>query len=223
MPDPVYAWIADLRASRAVEDRPGLAHRLGEALQHLGLVGGDAWLAPPRTVKGIDEISGLLRTPAPAFDALVHLHLSLWPLQFRVGLGEGDVDVARRTGDAGAMDGSAFHRAAAALDRAGDQDLPFAIARADDAPTAVTVAAEALAALHVTWTGRWTARQTAAALAYRDLGHQRDAARRLGVSQPAVSRHLRAAAHDELVRAEAALRGLLPRCFAAEPRRGADA
>lgn len=133
------------------------------------------------------------------------LNEDVWPLRFRVAIGYGLVDVSERSTNAGDMDGPAFHAAADALLRAKDQGLPFALSISGWS-VADCGLAEELARLHVTLMEDWTDARVKIVAAYRELGRQADVARRLGVTQQAVSAALGKAHFHELVAAEDALR-----------------
>jgi hypothetical protein len=133
------------------------------------------------------------------------LNEEIWPLRFRVAISHGLVDVSENSTNAGDMDGPAFHAAADALLRAKDQDLTFAMSISEWS-VADCALAEELARLHSTLMGDWTGARAKIVASYRRLGRQADVAKRLGVTQQAVSAALRKAHLHELVAAEDALR-----------------
>lgn len=195
---PCWVLVADLVGSRRVADRAGLARRLEQSLRELpGRTGADAWIAPLTSVRGIDELSAVLRRPGPAVAAKLLLDVALWPHRFRFALARGDLDVGLDSGRAEAMDGPAFHRAADALERVRAERRTLALA-VDSWPEEVARAVEAAVALHDAVVDTWTqkrARVVDAALRLRERrgegrGLQSALALELGVKQPTISQHL---------------------------------
>lgn len=202
--DNVYALSLDLVQSRRVQDRKGFGAHLEKTLSEMGRRFAASWMAPPVTARGIDEVSAAMSTPTAVFDFLVALNLAVWPQRFRMGLGIGIVDVGLE-GDAADLDGPGFHHAAEAVRRAAREGIPFAIeggARGRDQTGVV----EAAALLHGRVMGGWHPAMHAAVVAYRDLQTQAKAARRLRLTQQAVSQALDRAQHDDLTRTEDAVR-----------------
>jgi hypothetical protein len=199
---------ADLIASRRAPERPALARHLRAALRGLETRFASEWRAPLTLTRGIDELSGVLLRARCAFDIAVALNQAVWPQRFRFVVASGEIDVGGGRRDASAMDGAGFHLAADAMARARAQELPLALAL-PSAPEPARRMAEGLARLHDAILRGWTASQAEAAAAYRRTGTQSKAARRLGVTQQAVSQALRTARLAELLQAEEALRAWL--------------
>jgi hypothetical protein len=204
----VYALVADLAASRRVEDRPGLSRLIEAVLRREAKT--VHWSAPPVTTRGLDEISAIVRKPEHAFDFIVTLNLTVWPHRFRFALASGALDVSVRARDAAAADGEAFHRTAEALARAKRDDLTLAIAipeLADDRRALI----ETLARLHSTLLASAPPAAIEALRAQRSLGGatQTRLAARLGQTQQSVSAALRRANARDLAAAEDAIRSAL--------------
>lgn len=218
--------LADLVASRGARDRARLSGLIHGAIEAANAALGDALAVPMTLTKGIDELSAVVSDAGRAFDACVELNLALRRLgldgqagqpakRFRFAVAWGEIDVwPRGTRDAGELDGSAFHEAAAALARAKRRDLPFAIAVPDASGAAIeraTAIVEVTAAMHQAILDGWTKTETVTALAARTFTEftQADLASELGVSQQAVSATLRRAKEATLRSAEQAIAGML--------------
>ncbi|HYC77902.1 MAG TPA: helix-turn-helix domain-containing protein [Planctomycetota bacterium] len=208
-PRPSYVLVADLAASRVATGRAGLSRTI-EATLRRAARDANAWSAPPVTVKGLDEISAIVRRPGRVFDFAVALNLAVWPRRFRFALAAGEVDVAPSGRDAGAADGEAFHRAADALERAKAADAPFVVAAPGLAGDRATLI-EALARLHGVLLADVPAGATPVLRALRAAPDATQArlARDLGMTQQAVSAALGRARASDLDLAEAALRAAL--------------
>lgn len=199
-----YALIADLVNSRRVKDRQGLARRLQAALQALRSSFAEEWLVPITNAKGIDELSAALVRPDSAFDIAVSLNEQVWPEKFRWALGAGEIDIGLETGDAGDLDGTAFHRAADALRRAKAQKSLFALAVPGlDKGSATLIEAAALA--HSECMERWSERQREVVRAARMHQTQQAVAEQFGVSAQTVSQSLLRAGFGTMRRIEEAI------------------
>jgi len=133
------------------------------------------------------------------------LNAALHPARFRAALASGTVDVAAQSRDAASMDGPAFHRAADALAQARRGGLSFAIA-IEGAPQEVVHLVQAAARLHEAISSSWTAREAEAVHVYRLEGTQAAVARKLRITQQAVSDALLRARLSDLTFAEEAIR-----------------
>lgn len=197
--EPAYVLLADLASSRRVSDRTEVGNRVEAAIASINRAHADCWRAPLVTTKGFDELSGVLIGPGPAFDIAVGVNEAVWPLRFRWSLGIGRIDYAAESVDAGAMDGTAFHAAAAGVQRAERLGLFFAI-EGVGAPDHELV--ESAAALHALTVSRWSKALPEVVRLARSGRNQQEIAERLGVTQQAVSASLRRAGFDELVACE---------------------
>lgn len=189
----VFALSADMIGSRLVEDRPALRLKIAKSvLPRLVHRHENAWLAPLKFTRGLDEMSAVLRTPVPIMDIVAFLGTELWPVSFRFGVGVGTLDVGLRTGDAARMDGPAFHNAARALSTARDANLPLAFEWAG-VPEVDLRLLEATVRAYRSITAGWTRAASKAVLANRQHSTQKVAAEHLGVSPQAMSKALQRA------------------------------
>jgi len=203
-----HVLVGDLIESRRAPARRELAVKVEVALAGLRERFAGAWRAPMVTTRGLDEASSVLADPSVALDVAFAVNLELWPQRFRFALGAGGIDVRLGTGDAAAMDGAAFHHAAAGLARIEKTGGVFAVEGAGIERVSGAVV-EAAAHLVGTLMSGWTETEAHAVRAYRDAGTQAGAAERLGVSQPTVSAALKRAHHSEIELALGAVRGWL--------------
>ena len=199
-----YALIADLEDSRLVEDRRGLAAKLEDALTELAGLYADDWLAPIASSKGIDELSSALVRPDRAFEIAVAMNERVWPERFRWALGAGTIDIGLETGDATALDGTAFHRAADALRRARDSRLLFTVSL-DGVGSGSLGLIEAAAQAHSEFMADWKHRQHDFVRAARAQPVQLEIARAFAVTPQTVSQSLKRARFDTMVRIEHAI------------------
>ncbi|HEY3757354.1 MAG TPA: SatD family protein [Opitutaceae bacterium] len=206
-----YALIADMVGSRRAGDHRQVHRQVERALEDINRHFAQSLWAPVGLTKGVDELSAALITGAPAYDLACRLNLLIHPLRFRFAVGWGEVFSLKSNGGPGALDGSAYHAAAAALERARQERIPLALSgyHGDVAPRARAV--EALAALHTTLRDEWS--PVEAAIAQAMQAHpdatQSELARRTRRTQQAVSRATVRGNFKVLARAEASIREML--------------
>ncbi|MEM9380256.1 MAG: SatD family protein [Planctomycetota bacterium] len=201
---PYVALIADLVASRALDDRAAVQERLRASLAAWSRRLARSTVAPLALTAG-DEFEGLFHDPGPVFDVVRGVTDDLGPVRIRFGLGLGALATAvpsdRRRRRVAELDGPAFHAARDALDRASDRGLWMAFSGWGDAQDGVL---EGLGELLGVLRDQWTEKQARTVLAARDAP-QKDVAAAFGVSPSVVSESLKAARFEAVLRAEDAL------------------
>jgi hypothetical protein len=118
--------LADLVDSRSVESRVEFSHTLRRALDALLTDRNPNILAPMQVLKGIDELGMVASTPGCVIEQSFRLNMAVWPQSYRFGVSAGGIDIGWPGSDLSAMDGSAFHRASAAVLRSRADKLPYA-------------------------------------------------------------------------------------------------
>ena len=156
-------------------------------------------MAGPSILKGIDEIGAVLLSVAPAYRIITGLIGALEPEEMRFALAAGDVDVGRTTGSVSLMDGSAFHRAAEAMEGLKRSKLLFAMSVGDPVLDAAIVGQVNL--LTIVKSVR-TGRQAEVIAEFEKMGSQEQTASALGVSQQSVSDVLRRSHYLQVRRLE---------------------
>ena len=148
---------------------------------------------------GETQVSAVVGDATRAFDFAIALQESAWPIPLRVAM----VSVGHREGPAADRTGRA--RVLEALTEAEKTRTPFffQFPGRSDSETAL---AQAAAFLHATLMAEWTTTRAKAVRTYRELGRQREVAKKLHVSQQAVSQMLRGARLLEMAELESAMR-----------------
>jgi len=192
--------------SRRVVDRGDHAEQLARALAEPAR--DLAVLVGLQVLKGIDEVGAVVTRPGTGVMLGLSLNRAVWPNRFRYALAAGPIDIGFPGKDLSLMDGAAFHRAAAALDRARAEGLPLALHDSvGDGPAggAVRGLAESALALHGSVMSSWKPATARAALTWwamrerrlvdGDAAHptQANVAKRLGLDQSTISRQLASA------------------------------
>lgn len=202
------AIVGDMEDSRGAPNRASFSKTLERELRGVNArFAEDIW-APLVTVRGLDEISGVLKRPDRSFEVCACVNERIWPRRFRWGIGRGTIDVGMRTRDAGAMDGAAFHAAAEALTRAEDEKTLYAITSGSAAEGAdgAWALAQASMRLYAEIVARWTPTVPRVAAALRDAPSQVEAARALKMKPQHISQIVRRGSITELHEFENAVR-----------------
>lgn len=156
-------------------------------------------VAEPFALAGQDRVDGALADPAQAPLCISVLRESIAPLQLRVGIGVGTVDHLR---DATATDRDAYSMARRALQLAARD---HGLSRYLGAGEAGDVLLGALCRLVDPLIRARTQKQWEAIAAYRELGHQRDVAQKLGVTRQSVGDRLTAGHRRAVEEADVAI------------------
>lgn len=198
--------VGDVVGSRSVEDRDRLRERLLDGLDRTNEALGDRLLAPFATLKGVDELGGVLDGPAGIDRAIMEIVEAIHPTEIRIAVAIGEIDVGVETGAIASMDGPAFHAADERLGALADAGRNVAIAGVDG-PLATAV--EDLLDLVVHYRSTWTDRQAEVVSAYRTTESVSAVADRLDVTPQTVSRTLQRASGRRLLAIERDLESLV--------------
>jgi hypothetical protein len=193
--------VGDLVRSRRDSDRKRLARVIPLALSHANRVFSGEFHAPLVQTQGIDAVSGVLKRPSMSYKICRGVNERILPNAFRFAVACGRLDVGLGSRDAAKIDGPAFHVAADLVERAKQQNLYYAFALGDESGELETLLTVLASVIHIA-RGTWTTRQRRVVKLYEELGTQKAVARKLGITQQAVSDALVKSSHKELVRAE---------------------
>jgi hypothetical protein len=144
--------------------------------------------APIKLTKGIDEMSGVLQSPKPAYQICRAINDDLYPHRFRFVVVRGHLDIGIKSGDASLMDGPAFHLASKLLGEAKQRKYIYFFdmglsKKQESINEWLTVTAN----LAETIVSQRSRRQREIVALYDELGVQEEVAGRLGITQQAVS------------------------------------
>ena len=219
------ALIGDLVASRLHADRAGVQAALGALLADLNRELGPTVLAAPLALTAGDEIQALFRklpraAPRPrahrAVEALQRItdELATFEQPVVFGLGLGVISTGPlppppgQAESAAVLDGSCFHRAREALERAQKSRGWVACS---GFPSDFNIMLDGLFEVMGALRSGWTAKQRSYALDMRRLERQKDLAELHHVSPSVVSESLKAASFEAILHGEEAARLLLAR------------
>jgi hypothetical protein len=183
--------IAVIRAAVSGAGDAEVSRRLRPALERLNQLFAPA-VAEPFSASGAGRVDGALSDPAQAPLCISVLRESLAPLQLQVGVGIGTAEPGH---DVHAVAGHALQRAV----------LDDSLCRYMGTGDAGDVLLGALCRLVDPLIRARTQKQWEAVAAYRELGHQRDVAARLGVTRQSVGDRLTAGHRRAVEEADAAI------------------
>ena len=179
---------ADVRRSREIADRRALQETILHLLEEVNGQQKERLVVPFSITLG-DEWQGVLRDVAAGFAVAHRFVEELHPFRLSVGVGFGGIDteIFPRSAE---MDGQAFHRSRAALDRAKarGQDVLFSLG-SEPHDLILNAACRLMQLVREDWT---TAQFQKVTL-FKRLGTESGVARALGVSQQSINKTLRAA------------------------------
>jgi predicted DNA-binding protein YlxM (UPF0122 family) len=197
--------VGDVVDSRESDRREGLERDLTEGLDSVNNAFQEDIVADFVRLKGVDEIAGVLRTPANAYGVIRSITEQIHPVSIRFAVVFGAVDIAPNSSDVATMDGSAFHRADELLSRIETQDRLVGIdihttgvdsgrrsdgRREEDNSLLCDLLADHLDLIQL-WKSRWTERQVELVRAYRSYDSVVAVADEVGVTPQTVSESLR--------------------------------
>ncbi len=183
MPPTRYcAIIGDIRHSRLLPRRGAVQKRFAGSIEKINREFRKE-IASSLLITLGDEFQGLLISPAESYRLVRRFQELMDPVLFSFGVGVGTLSTPLEKRAVG-MDGEAFHRARAALEKArkGRRELLYSF----DSP-ALDLVNALIGLLDDRW-GRLTDRQKEIRRLLLELPGQQAVARRLRISQPAVSR-----------------------------------
>ena len=185
------AVIADIVRSRTITDRGAFQKRLARAITSINKTFAQA-IASRFVLTVGDEFQGLLHSEDQIVPILASLRSAIHPVELRFGIGVGRISTPLRP-EALGMDGTCFHNARGALERAEKRGTPVEV-EAGERQETFSIYALLYGALR----GLWTQRQRQVIdLAMSGMKGKRIASR-LGISPPAVTQHLGAARWKEI-------------------------
>lgn len=185
--------IADLVASRRLPARAQFQRRLKTVLQGVNARAGRA-LASPYTLTLGDEFQAVYRDAATVFADLMSIQAQIAPVQARFALATGPLATTVNAAQAIGMDGPAFHRARALLERLKDERRLFGV-QTTDAPD-WTLPGGALAVLSGITEG-WLPKRFEVFAGLLAGAGRPELAKKTGITVRAVNKNIRAADLDE--------------------------
>ena len=180
--------IGDMVRSKAQRDRHSLQRSFNEVLREAQKKYGKTFISPLTLTIG-DEFQAVLEGSDDLFSLFTFIETRLGSVHFRYGLGLGGIDTDINSQQAIGMDGPAFHRARAAIERARQEERRFCF------QSGHTGQEERINTL-LSWVDyaikRWNTQRKKIFFYHCEKYAQKEIAARLNISQPAVSQNITA-------------------------------
>lgn len=191
--------IGDLVESRQIEDRAEAQRELRRLLEEKNQKYGESSFAPLQLVRG-DEFEGGFTDGAVPYQVFMEVARALHPIRLRGGIGFGAVDTDFGPSVTG-MDGTAFHRAREAIEKAQENRTDLAVKSGEESADKVI---NTILSLLFVLKEDWTKRQLEIINYYRERNDSthKSVADHFGISQPAVSRIFERAQFEVILEAE---------------------
>lgn len=181
--------IGDVVGSRSVADREGLRERLQRGIERTNGHLEDRLVAPFTTLKGVDEVGGVLTDPGAAYRPLREIAEAVHPTAIRFAVVWGRIDIGAASDDVSEMDGPAFHEADQLLADLEDDGRAVALSIPPTKRWLVDLLAGQIHLLFA-WKQEWTPNQAEVVWQYRECESMNAVAERRDVSVQAVSQTL---------------------------------
>ncbi len=187
MKEKVCVVMGDVISSRMIKDREKFQKKLKEVCEDINTAYAGNIYANFKILKGIDEIEGVLFTVSGIYEIISAISEHLYPYSMRFVLVFDYVDTALDTGDVAKMDGPAFNRASDIMGRLKKSGLIFDMSAGDELMDGAIAGEINLIFLIKKY---WSAKQHQITREYKKLGNQYEVAKKMGITQQAVSKTL---------------------------------
>ncbi|MDO9517151.1 MAG: SatD family protein [Methanosarcinaceae archaeon] len=187
MKEKFYVLLGDVISSRRISDRERFQNEFEEVLEKINTVYVEDIFANFKILKGIDEIGGVLSTMSNVYKIINEILEQLHPNRIRFVLIFDYIDIGLETFDISKMDGPVFHKASDTLSTLKKSKLMFEMSISDKMiDTAITGQIN----LILLTKKNWSLKQHQIVREYKRTNNQDDVAKKLGITQQAVSKTL---------------------------------
>ena len=194
--NPYVAVIGDIKGSRMLKDRHAVQMKFQDVLSEINEKYSED-IYSKFTITIGDEFQGLLYGGKNLMSIISEIEIAMYPVSFRFGIGVGSISTEVNRDIAIGADGPGYYNARTAIDllkknehrkQAGVSNIRIELADDNQTPQSlINTVFSLMTPIKESWSSKQ--RQTIYdALLHQD--NQSDTARRLGITQPTVQRHL---------------------------------
>lgn len=183
----LYLMLGDVVSSRRIVERDTFREMIEKACSEVNSRYSGDIHSDFKVLKGIDEIGGVLLDISNVYEIVTLILKRLHPELMRFALVYDYVDTGLETTDVARMDGPAFHIASNSINRLKKENLMFDMSVEDEL---VDMAISGEINLIILLKGTWSDRQYRAIHQYEKDKNQSQVAKKLGITQQAVSKAL---------------------------------
>jgi len=199
-----FAVTADVISSRAVRKREGLQKKLNYVCESINNKYKE-FIAVKFSITIGDEIQGLLKQNTPVFDIIRYIEEIIYPYQMRFGIGEGTISTGLNK-TTFQMDGECFLNARQSLENAKKEDRKIKMVLLDkDIESALDIILLWLEENMKSWNELIYRRF----FLYKKLGSIEKVAKKENVTKQSISKSLKRARYDLVIKSEEVVNNLL--------------
>lgn len=201
-----YVLLGDVISSRRISDRERFRNKFEEILEKINTAYVEDIFADFKVLKGIDEIGGVLFTMSNIYKIINEILEQLHPNLIRFVLIFDYIDTGMETFDISKMDGPAFHKASDTMNTLKKSKLMLEMSVSDKIiDTAITGQIN----LILLTKKNWSSKQHQIVREYKSTNNQDDVAKKLGITQQAVSKTLNKVMWKEIFLIEEKLNNII--------------
>lgn len=188
MKQKLYVLLGDVISSRQISDREKFQNKFEETVEMINSLYADDIYAHFKILKGIDEIGCVLSTISKSYEIITTISEQLYPTLMRFVLVFDYIDIGLETMDVSKMDGFAFHKASETMNTLKKSKLMFDMI-VDDKIIDTTIAGQINLIFLIK--KNWSVLRHEIVKEYKNTNNQDQVARKLGITQQAVSKSLK--------------------------------
>jgi len=195
----LYVLLGDVISSRRISDRERFQNKFEEILEKINAAYVEDIFADFKILKGIDEIGGVLSTMSNIYKIINEILEQLHPNLIRFVLIFDYIDTGMESFDISKMDGPAFHKASDTMNTLKKSKLLFEMSVSDKMIDTAIIGQINL----ILFTKKnWSLKQHQIVREYKSTNNQDDVAKKLGITQQAVSKTLNKVMWKEIFQIE---------------------
>jgi hypothetical protein len=201
-----YVLLGDVIQSRQINNREDFQKKIEETCKNINTIYAEGIYADFKILKGIDEIGGVLSSMSNIYKIITKIFDDIYPNTIRFALVFDYIDIALGTRNITKMDGIAFHKASEMIRELKMSKLMFDMSVKDEM-------------LDMSITGQinliflikknWSATQYNIVREYEKTNKQSEVAKKLRITQQAVSKNLKQSMWREIRTVEEKINFLL--------------
>lgn len=193
------AIIGDIHSSRSLKDREQAQNKLLKTLEKINKKYKKS-ITSKFTIAMGDSFQGLLTKQAPFIQIIMDIEFSMYPVEFRFGIGLGEITTDIQPEDSQLNDGPAYHRARQIIETIEENKRKHATGKTnlmiltENEPTPTDHLMNAIFTLNYAVTSKWSTRQWEVIKTYlENEENQYHTAHALDIGQSSVSKALKSA------------------------------
>ena len=201
-----YVLLGDVIQSRQIDNRDDFQKIIEETCKNINTMYAEGIYADFKILKGIDEIGGVLSSMSNIYKIITKILDDIYPNSIRFALVFDYIDTALETRNVTKMDGVAFHKASKMIRELKMSKLMFDMSVEDEM---LDMSITGQINLIFLFKKNWSATQYNIVREYEKTKKQSEVAKKLRISQQAVSKNLKRSMWKEIRTVEEKINFLL--------------